>query len=213
MIPSYIQDYIIKQIAVSVPQLQRQFNLNYADARDIISQLEKQGILTLREGITYEFVPRNDDALQNGSSTDNIQEHGMPYARAELIRMLNRNGPDGTPLLYINILRYIIQQGKVDIKDIQRRFATSMVLSNNIVRWCEEKGYISPLPEHKVILTKEGFDARYATNTDKPPEPENKSDLEKLLENFTTDDEDEDLLLFEDFDFGDDDDDDDDDDD
>ena len=160
MVTAKIQDYIQVRGEVSVPELQQKFRLNYAEARAVITQLEKDGVLTLREGITYEFT---GGAVNSDDEFIFEYGDGLPVTRAELMQMLQKSCSDGTPYIYVKILHFIIEQGKVNVRDIQRRFATSMLLTDKVVEWCEKKGYITPPPERKVILTREGFDARYKT--------------------------------------------------
>ena len=175
MIPTRIQDYIQVRGEVSVPELQSAFRLRYADARDIISQLEKRGVLALRDGITYEYALKMDERPIYEVFADD--EKDLPLTRGELMSMLNQHCSDGTPMIYVNILRYIIEHNNVDVKNIQRRFATSLLLTKNAVEWCEKKGYISAEPTRKIILTREGFDARYGSGAfDEIPDTDDDDD-------------------------------------
>ena len=53
-----------------------------------------------------------------------------------------------TPL-YVQVLRFVIENQKLSMRDIQKKFHLAYNAAGRIVVWMEEKGYITPFSEDK----------------------------------------------------------------
>ena len=69
--------------------------------------------------------------------------------------------------LYVQVLRFVIENQKLSMRDIQKKFHLAYNAAGRIVVWMEEKGYISPYlcenPEkpREFLITLEQIDALY----------------------------------------------------
>ena len=71
-----------------------------------------------------------------------------------------------TPL-YVQVLRFVIENQKLSMRDIQKKFHLAYNAAGRIVVWMEEKGYITPYyggkdeKPREFLITLEQIDALY----------------------------------------------------
>jgi S-DNA-T family DNA segregation ATPase FtsK/SpoIIIE len=68
--------------------------------------------------------------------------------------------------VYIEALRYVIQNGSASISMIQRKCSAGYNKAGKIIEWMEEMEYISPFDgakARKVLITKEEFEKKYGS--------------------------------------------------
>ena len=69
--------------------------------------------------------------------------------------------------LYVQVLRFVIENQKLSMRDIQRKFHLAYNAAGRIVVWMEEKGYITPYyggkdeKPREFLITLEQIDALY----------------------------------------------------
>ena len=69
--------------------------------------------------------------------------------------------------LYVQVLRFVIENQKLSMRDIQKKFHLAYNAAGRIVVWMEEKGYITPYyggkdeKPREFLITLEQIDAIY----------------------------------------------------
>ena len=69
--------------------------------------------------------------------------------------------------LYVQVLRFVIENQKLSMRDIQKKFHLAYNAAGRIVVWMEEKGYITPYyggkdeKPREFLITLEQIDALY----------------------------------------------------
>lgn len=142
-----LKKYFMQHVKVTVPEAMAEFSLTYSQARNYFAELERDNVIALRDGMTFELTT---DYLIKCSIDPNKQ-------RQQLYQLISECGADGKSTVYKKALAFCIEQGYASEDSICNRLGTPSILASRIVRWMVQQGYVSPDADHTVQVTKQDF--------------------------------------------------------
>lgn len=148
-----IIDYLTVKGKVSVAELQKLLSLDYAHARRLLKNLEEKGDVKLN-GVYFQYIPKPTPFAERHKPNGKVLNAG----RAELSWLICHKTDDGTPLLYVKALQYMLKRQNASVGVIKERFLTSEYIARQALDWCKEHGYVNG---DKINITQTKFDELY----------------------------------------------------
>lgn len=173
-----LRKYVKERGKVTIPEVQLKFSLGYKAVRELFAKWEKEGVIELREDLTYYVCTskREETSPQGGGRlSDNTQEDGSRAdleRRREYVRFLREHIAEEQAeendaeflKLCVRVLNYCINIKRASPSLIQNKFGTGYFKACQIVDWMCTKDYITDLQGvmgGRVTLSREKFNELY----------------------------------------------------